>query len=362
MKNGHRYIQTQGCVQWSAPSNIAIVKYWGKKGVQEPLNASVSFSLSKAQTFTRLEFEYIGTANHPSVEVWLDGVPQPLFQPKIEQFIQLLTPYFPWVLHFHLKIHTHNTFPHSSGIASSASGMACLAFCLAEMGTLIQEESPATSSLLVSGIARMGSGSACRSVYGGWNLWGKTEAFKNSSDSYAVPLTHIAPNFQTIHNTILILQSGSKPLSSSEGHKLMDVHPYRQNRIAQAHTHTQQLLEALAQNNWELFGQIAESEALSLHALMVNSARGYTLLTQSSWEAIHRVREFRNATGIPVYFTFDAGPNMHLLYPQAHLHRVSQFVQDELLALCENRFVIHDQIGTGPKKLNKDFLIETPVR
>ncbi|MGV8828205.1 MAG: diphosphomevalonate decarboxylase [Breznakibacter sp.] len=359
MREGQHYLQTQGVVQWSTPSNIAIVKYWGKKGVQEPLNPSVSFSLQKARTLTRVEFEHRGISNNPSVELWLDGQPMPSFQPKISKFLIHLTPFFPWVNHFHLRIDTHNTFPHSSGIASSASGMACLAFCLAEMGTLIQASAPAVSSLLVSGIARLGSGSACRSVHGGWNLWGKTDALAGSSDTFSVPVTNVSPAFQSIQDTILILKSGQKRLSSSDGHQLMETHPYRDSRIAQANGHTRQLLEALATDDWATFGQIAESEALSLHALMVNSRDGYTLLAESSWEAIYRVRDFRRSTGIPVYFTFDAGPNMHLLYPEAHLKRVDEFVQDQLLPLCENNTCIEDHIGAGPKKLNKETSLYT---
>ena len=352
MNWGHNDLQKSGRVQWSAPSNIAIVKYWGKKGIQQPLNPSVSFSLNNARTITSVDFEYKGMSNHPSLEVFLDGVPMPSFKPKIETFLLHLSSFLPWVNHFYFRIDTHNTFPHSSGIASSASGMACLAFCLAEIGTLVEPSAPPLSTLLVSGMARLGSGSACRSVYGGWNLWGVTESMSASSDGYAVPITNVSAGFQNIQDTILILGSGQKRMSSSAGHSLMNTHPYRENRLSQARRHTSLLLEALAQNNWALFGEIAEMEALSLHALMVNSHEGYTLLSDASWEALYRVREYRKQSGIPLYFTFDAGPNMHLLFPKESQPEVSSFITNRLASLCENNLFLEDGIGTGPKKLN----------
>ncbi len=357
MNEAQHYLQKRGRVQWGAPSNIAIVKYWGKKGIQEPLNPSVSFSLDKARTITTVDFEYKGVSNHPSVEVFYDGQSMPLFRPGIEKFLLRVATDLPWVNHFYLRIDTHNTFPHSSGIASSASSMACMALCLAEMDTLIRDQASPMTTLMVSGMARLGSGSACRSVHGGWNLWGQTNALAGSSNLHSVPITAVSSVFQSIQDTILILQSGPKRLSSSAGHQLMDGHPYRHSRIDQANAHTDRLLEALAKGDWDTFGTIAESEALSLHALMVSSYDGYTLLTEGSWEAIERVRRYRRESGVPVYFTFDAGPNMHLLFPRDCQSVVSEFVHTQLLPLCENSIFIEDEIGTGPQKLNiKDYL------
>ena len=103
MNWGHNDLQKSGRVQWSAPSNIAIVKYWGKKGIQEPLNPSVSFSLNNARTITSVDFEYKGMSNHPSLEVFLDGVPMPSFKPKIETFLLHLSSFLPWVNHFYFR-------------------------------------------------------------------------------------------------------------------------------------------------------------------------------------------------------------------------------------------------------------------
>ena len=119
-----------GTVKWSSPSNIALIKYWGKRGNQIPANPSISFTLDKCKTLTELTFELRNSNDGFSFEVYFDGVLKPDFQPKIETFFKRIEAYVPFVKNYHFKINTKNTFPHSSGIASSASGMSALAMCL----------------------------------------------------------------------------------------------------------------------------------------------------------------------------------------------------------------------------------------
>ena len=148
---------------WKSPSNIALVKYWGKKpnGVQLPANASISFTLNNCATTTKLTYSEQDTLE---IEVLLEGEKEPSFIPKIQKFIERIAPIFPFVKTGKYRIDTSNSFPHSSGIASSASGMSALALCICdiakEKGVLAENDFKQTASVL----ARLGSGSASRSA------------------------------------------------------------------------------------------------------------------------------------------------------------------------------------------------------
>lgn len=333
---------------WKTPSNIAIVKYWGKKNVQEPVNPSISFSLSEAVTKTKIS---LSPAKKGDFKFLLDGKEAPGFDIKIRKFLNLTQVRLPLVKNHFLKIESSNTFPHSTGIASSASAMSALAFCLADLQQQINGNNPLDISE-VSSLARQGSGSAARSVYGGWNLWGRLTEIPESADNYAIPVpVSVAPVFQTFHDDILIVKSTSKPVSSTAGHALMNNHPYREGRITQAHNNTLSLLKHLEAGNLEGFIELSESEALSLHALMMSSNPSYTLLQPNTLLLIEKIREFRKLKDIPVSFTMDAGPNIHLLYPHEFAEEVEQWQEKQLKPLCEEGRIIRDFVGKGPQKI-----------
>src|SRR3970282_2225789 len=117
----------KGSFQWSAPSNIALVKYWGKKDNQIPANPSVSFTLNNCKTITNLAFVKKQSQDAFSFDLLFEGKQKEDLKPKIQQFFERVLVYLPFLKEYHFTIDTKNTFPHSSGIASSASGMAALA-------------------------------------------------------------------------------------------------------------------------------------------------------------------------------------------------------------------------------------------
>lgn len=337
--------------EWESPSNLAIVKYWGKQRLQEPLNPSISFSLKNAVTRTKVTAL---PSEEPGFSFTLDGVKKASFNHKVEIFLEKARPYLPFLRKHHLTIESSNTFPHSSGIASSASSMSALALCLTELHNIsLGKESPLPDPVMASGLARLGSGSACRSVYGGWTLWGKYAGMKESTDMYAMPVAdfEIADDFKNIQDAILLIDPAQKKVSSSAGHELMDGHPYKEARIEQAHQHTQKLLEVLKSGHWATFFEIAENEALTLHGLMMNSSPSYTLLHPRSLEAIARIREAREVNGLTVGFSMDAGPNIHLLYPQWEEAKVRPWIEQTLAPLCANHQVLYDRVGSGPVQL-----------
>ena len=100
------------------------------------------------------------------------------------------------------------------------------------------------------------------------------------------------------------------------------------------------------------FGKIAEDEAMTLHALMMCSDPSYILMEEGTLSVIRKIREFRNQTNLPIFFTLDAGPNMHVLYPDEYDDQVNTFIQHELKPFCYNGKIIRDKVGQGPKKIS----------
>ena len=344
-----------GSVSWQSPSNIAIIKYWGKHGIQLPNNPSISFTLDKACSKTKITYQPKQGADHGiDIRFLFHGTPQPSFEPKIKKYFASLVDYFPFIKQFSFTIESENTFPHSAGIASSASGMSALALCLCSMeyqlfGNL---QDDVAFRKKASYLARLGSGSACRSIYGKAVIWGHTSEAEYSSDYYAIPYSEpLHESFRDIQDSILLISKNEKAVSSRAGHQLMEDNVYANNRYTQAGQRLHRLLPALNQGDWETFGLITEGEALTLHALMMTSMPPYILMEPNTLEAINRIQHFRKAKTLPVYFTLDAGPNIHLLYPKSEKEQVKAFIEDQLVPLCTDGKYIDDQAGNGPLEL-----------
>ena len=334
---------------WSAPSNIALVKYWGKKNNQIPANPSLSFTLKNCKTITELTFFKKENNDDFSFALLFEGFPKEDFKPKIQKFFERIEIYLPFLKEYHFKIDTKNTFPHSSGIASSASGMAALAMNLISLEKLLN---PAMTEdyfyQKASFLARLGSGSACRSIKGKVVVWGSHKNFGESSDLFGLEFPEkIHTNFQNFQDTILLVDKGEKQISSTTGHDLMHRHPFANERFLQAHDNLSAIKNVLENGNLADFIKITESEALTLHAMMMTSQPYYILMKPKTLEIINAIWEFRNATQIPVCFTLDAGANVHVLYPENVRDAVLQFIKDKLVGYCQNGQYICDEIGDG---------------
>lgn len=340
----------QGKVGWQSPSNIALVKYWGKRGNQLPQNPSISFTLSECRSETYITFEKAG---HFAFQFFFDGREIPSFGAKIEKFLLENQDCFPFINQLRLKVESRNTFPHSAGIASSASSMSAFVMCLLEIERQLVGSSTDSMPLAkASYFSRLASGSAARSVFAKMALWGQTDSCEGSSDAFAVPLEeYIHPVFKTFHDSILIVTDETKSVSSRAGHALMEGNPYATARYAQADENVKNLLSALKGGDLGAFITITESEAMQLHALMMCSTPSFVLMKPNTLRIIERIREFRNETQIPLCFTLDAGPNVHLLYPDAEAGKVEGFIKNELVTCCNQGRWVADQVGDGPKKL-----------
>ncbi|MNQ37167.1 hypothetical protein D3C85_507020 [compost metagenome] len=353
-----KYSQTieSGNFQWSAPSNIALVKYWGKKDNQIPANPSVSFTLNNCKTITKLAFAKKNTSTPVSAsndtfsfDLLFEGKPKEDFKPKIQKFFERIEIYLPFLKDYHFTIDTENTFPHSSGIASSASGMAALAMNLMSLEKALNPEM--TDNYFyqkASLLARLGSGSACRSVKGQVVVWGNHANIKGSSDLFGVEFPNaIHDNFKNFQDTILLVDKGEKQVSSTVGHDLMHDHPFAERRFAQAHENLDKLITIFENGNVEEFIKVVESEALTLHAMMMTSMPYFILMKPNTLQIINAIWKFRNDTKIPVCFTLDAGANVHVLYPNNTKEKVLQFIAAELVGYCQNAQYICDEIGNG---------------
>jgi diphosphomevalonate decarboxylase len=345
---------TEGSVKWESPSNIALVKYWGKRENQIPENPSISFTLSECKTITELTFSKKHDDNF-SFEVYFEGQRNTAFEPKIQTFFERIVAYVPFIKTYHFKIDTKNTFPHSSGIASSASGMSALALCLMDIERMLTKEpiNNAYFNKKASFLARLGSGSACRSIEGELVIWGANASFSQSSDLYGVPFTEpLHPNFENYQDAILLVDKGEKQVSSTLGHKLMNGHSYAGQRFKQAHDNMALLKDILVTGDLKRFVEIVESEALTLHAMMMTSHPYFILMKPNTLEIINRIWAYREEHQSNLCFTLDAGANVHLLFPKHEESEVYDFIKSELVAFCQNGHYICDHIGIGASKLN----------
>lgn len=341
--------------KWQSPSNIAIVKYWGKYGNQLPRNGSISLTLRDAVSVTELTLLGKSTDEPIEVDFYFEGESKPEFAPKSIKLLKQMASEYTWIKDYRIKISSSNTFPHSSGIASSASGMSALSICVLDMDAILQGNSlqfNEETRRKASYYARLGSGSASRSLFAQIGQWGSLPDYSSTSDEHAVSWsanTHEV--FKTYHDDILIVSKGEKSVSSSAGHGLMDASVFASARYQQANQRLVDLFGVLKSGDVDQFGRIAEDDALTLHGLMMCSEPSFTLLAPKSIEIINEIRHYRAKTGVPVYFTIDAGPNIHMLYPDAYADQVATWRDDVLRPLCADGQILTDQVGDGPVKL-----------
>jgi diphosphomevalonate decarboxylase len=342
---------TNGTVKWSSPSNIALVKYWGKKGEQIPANPSISFTLKHCKTTTEVHYDISTERKQLEFSFLFEGKEKKSFEPKLQKFFERIATHLPYLKHAKLEIHSENSFPHSSGIASSASAMSALSMCLVDIEQQLFSIPKADVYIKASYLARLGSGSACRSVYPTLASWGKHNLIENSSDEFATPFTTYHEVFASYQDTVLLVDKGEKKVSSTVGHNLMIGHPFAERRFEQAHENLFQLKHILEKGDVENFIKLVESEALTLHAMMMTSKDYYLLFMPNTIKIIHEIMNFREQSKIPVCFTLDAGANVHVLYPEAYKQQVMDLIKNNLVAYCQNAEYICDEVGSGPEKL-----------
>jgi diphosphomevalonate decarboxylase len=348
---------SNGSVTWKTPSNIALVKYWGKQEPQLPENTSISFTLDACFTLTKLKYSKRTVAEQSrshNFEIYFEGEKKDDFKPKIQKFFERIEQYVPFLKEYDFVIKSRNSFPHSSGIASSASGMSALALCVMSIEKQLNPEiTDEYFNKKASFLARLGSGSACRSIEGELIVWGNHPKIEGSSNLFGVKFPYkIHKNFKNYHDTILLVDEGEKQVSSTVGHQLMYNHPFAQQRFKQANDNISKISEVLQNGDLKKFVEIVESEALSLHAMMMTSNPYFILMKPNTLKIINKIWEYRAATKSNICFTLDAGANVHVLFPEAEKENVNNFIINELIQYCQENHYICDRIGFGAKRLS----------
>jgi len=295
-------LQAKASSELFAPSNIALCKYWGKRdrSFNLPVNASLSVSLDYLGTHTRL------TPIDAEVdEVWLNGqqlLPSAKFSEKVSAFIAL----FRRQQDLYFRVETRNNIPTAAGLASSASGFAALTLALNDALGLDLEPQ------LLSVLARHGSGSACRSVFDGFVEWRMGQR-EDGLDSHGIELDAIWPGLCI---GLAKVDAGEKAVDSRSGmQRTVETAHLYQSWPLQAAADLEKLHQAIARQDFELLGQTAEQNALSMHATMIASWPPLLYWQPESVAAMQTVWALRRR-GVPVYFTMDAGPNLKLLFEQ----------------------------------------------
>jgi len=342
-----------GTLTWKSPSNIALIKYWGKSAPQLPKNPNVSLTLRAAHTITTLAY---GPKSRPSdslsVHYLFEGKEDAAFSARISNYLEQIKTYVPWIDQLELSFSSTNSFPHSSGIASSASSMSAIALCLCSLEQAFFNTLSDRSLFFkkASFLARLGSGSAARSVYPVASAWGHTIDIPEASDLYGVDLhQQVHQSVIDAHDTICLVHTGQKSVSSSAGHALMDHNPYADIRFGNARRRMHRILPALKEGDWECIGSLMEQEALELHALMMTSSPSYILMKPGTLAIIDRLYAFRADTKLPVYFTLDAGPNVHIIYPPQAKDVVQDWIAEEVAPFCQDGRYLLDEVGEGPE-------------
>jgi len=283
-----------------APVNIALIKYWGKRCAKFNLPVTDSLSVTVPDTLTRTHIRMI---EGPSDQIYLNQhvvAPDTGFAKRLRAFLD----YFrgPWAPYF--EVRTQNTVATAAGLASSASGFAALVLALNDIfGWALEDKA-------LSILARMGSGSACRSFWPGLVHW-QAGVRADGLDSYATPLALSWPGLML---GLVIVDSQTKPIGSREAMQLTtQTSPLYAAWPTTVQQHMLQLLAALATKDFSQFGETIEHNALTMHATMLASWPSVDYRTPATWAAIQQVYQLRR-DGIPVYFTQDAGPNIKLVF------------------------------------------------
>jgi diphosphomevalonate decarboxylase len=282
-----------------APANIALAKYWGKRDeeLNLPRTSSLSVSLGEYGSYTKISQNGNGdsyTLNGQAVAT------DSTFARRLGLYLDLFRP----AKDFFFRVETVNSIPTAAGLASSASGFAALAFALNDF---FQWHLDKTA---ISILARLGSGSACRSVYNGFVEW-QAGIEESGMDSFALPLPHTWPDLCL---GLIEISSEEKPVSSRAGMKrTVETSVLYKSWPEKTEKDLERLKTAIEKKDFELLGQTAESNALAMHATMIAAWPPLLYWLPKSLETIHKIHRLRD-DGLPVYFTMDAGANIKLLF------------------------------------------------
>ncbi|XP_074645538.1 diphosphomevalonate decarboxylase-like isoform X2 [Tubulanus polymorphus] len=367
----------------TAPVNIAVIKYWGKRNEELilPLNSSISATLHQDQLRTKTT-----VAISPSFtedRIWLNDKVQSIDNPRLKAVLKEIRRRSCKRRHeetndsdtsrWHVRINSENNFPTAAGLASSAAGYACLAYCLSKLFHIEGD---------VSDIARIGSGSACRSIYGGLVMW-DCGIEKDGSDSRAKQL-FTESHWPQMRIIILVVNDQKKITASTAGMQqsvetssLLD---YRVKHIVT--NRVQKLTEAWNDKDFETFAEITMQESNQFHAICRDTYPPIFYTNDTSNTIMQLVHAYnRSQNQVKVAYTFDAGPNACLFmledevtkfvslinhhFPsndpltmkglQCDIQPINQKIEVKFKPQSDAiKYIITTQVGPGPRVIQTD--------
>lgn len=313
-----------------APSNIAFTKYWGKKSeeLRLPENGSVSMCLSNLLTTTTVEF----SNEYDKDQITING--GGLEEDEAERVIKHLDRVRKLAnIEDKAKVVSNNNFPSGTGLSSSASGFAALTLAASKAASLDLSEKD------LSILARQGSGSACRSIPGGFVEWLDGDTSETSYAKTIFPTSHWA-----IADVVAIVSEGKKEVSTSTGHALSHSSPFMPLRLSRMKAKNNLVKKLIRQRKFKEFGELLEVEALELHSIMLTQKPALIYWTPGTLRIMKLVSHWR-LEGLPVYFTINTGQDIHLICEAENIDKVKEKLKD----LEEVKNIIVNTPGMGTK-------------
>lgn len=315
-----------GIVTVIAPVNIAVIKYWGKRNEELilPLNDSISATLDTSVMCAKTSV----CASPKFIEdiLWLNGKKESFSNQRLQNCLKEIKNRAAqekstddvlrtWKVH----ICSENNFPTAAGLASSAAGYACLVSALAKLYKVKSD---------VSSIARLGSGSACRSVYGGFVRW-HAGLKPDGSDSIATQIAD-SKHWPEMRALILVVGESKKKISSTKGMKrtadTSDLLKYRVEHCVPKRT--EEICQAITERNFNKFAEITMKDSNQFHAICLDSYPPYTYTTEVSHKIVELVHSYNEICGeVKVAYTFDAGPNACLYLLEKEVPKVLSVIK-----------------------------------
>jgi len=285
-----------------AHPNIAFIKYWGNRDneLRLPQNGSISMNLAGLYTHTRVSFDR--AFEHDSFS--LNDQPQSGERlERVANFLDIVRKEagITWPA----QVESANNFPTGAGIASSAAAFAALALAASNALDLTLNEAQ------LSALARLGSGSACRSIPTGFVEWFPGT---NGQDSYAVSIA--PPDHWDLVDCIAVLRDTPKAIGSTDGHRLAQTSPIQNARVSGTPDRLNLCRQAILERDFEALAAVVELDSNLMHAVMMTSTPAIFYWEPASVEIMRQVPQWRKA-GLPACYTLDAGPNVHILCTQA---------------------------------------------
>jgi diphosphomevalonate decarboxylase len=296
-----------------AHPNIAFIKYWGNRdnSLRLPINGSISMNLDGLTTRTTVSFQ----PSLPFDELIING--HEVSGPGLERVSAILDIVRGMAkMDDRAEVITENNFPSGAGIASSASAFAALALASSAAAGL------GLSERELSRLARRGSGSAARSVPGGFVEW---QAGTNDEDSFAFP---IAPaDYWNLVDLIAVVSAAHKKTGSSEGHAIAPTSPLQAARVSDASRRLDLCRKAILEKDFTLFASIVELDSDMMHAVMMTSTPALHYWNPASLDVMNLVRQWR-IDGLPACYTVDAGANVHVITLESEAHTVEKRLRE----------------------------------